>query len=630
MSPINFLDSAIAACLTPLALWLLVSGADDFLVDLICLAHWFRRRFLGRPASQFLSDEELNRTPEKRIAVFVPLWREHKVIGKMLEHNLAAAHYENFDYFVGCYPNDDLTIDAVREVEAWSDRVHVALCPHDGPTSKADCLNWIYKRMLLYEDERGVRFDIVVVHDAEDLAHPLELRLINFFCRRYDMVQVPVLPLPTPLGKLTHGFYCDEFAEFQSRDVPARGFFRSFIPSNGVGTGYSRRALERLAATGRIFEPACLTEDYVNGLRLHRLGCSQLFVPIHFRDGAPVATRAYFPMDFRAAVRQRTRWVVGIALQSWERFGWSGGPAQIYWFWRDRKGLVGNPLALLVNGIFVCGFATWLWSLHTGTPWRFGALVHLHWWLQATLAFQLLRIGVRTGCVARIYGWPFALGAPLRALWGNWINCLATLLAIRTYLAARLHPRPLPWLKTEHVYPQRSTLAGHKPRLGELLAESGLAAESDIRAALATKPAGRRLGEHLVKLGRLSEADLYTTLSLQHNVPFERLDPREIPAPVARALPAAFVRKWRVVPYKVVSGNLFLAGPELPAEAMYGELRRLTRLEIRYRLVTPRNFEELKRRFIEPRGAAPPARRTGLWVPGTRASIRRGAVPGAL
>ena len=69
--------------------------------------------------------------------------------------------------------------------------------PHDGPTSKGDCLNWIYQRMKDYEARHRMRFRIVVLHDAEDLIHPESLRVINWFSRRYAMVQVPVLPLPT-------------------------------------------------------------------------------------------------------------------------------------------------------------------------------------------------------------------------------------------------------------------------------------------------------------------------------------------------------------------------------------------------------------------------------------------------
>ena len=62
---------------------------------------------------------------------------------------------------------------------------------------------------------------------------------------------------PHAFPELSHGVYCDEFAEFQFKDMPARQLLGGFIPSNGVGTGFSRRALETLAEkySNRIFEP---------------------------------------------------------------------------------------------------------------------------------------------------------------------------------------------------------------------------------------------------------------------------------------------------------------------------------------------------------------------------------------
>ena len=52
------------------------------------------------------------------------------------------------------------------------------------------------------------------------------------------------------------------------------------MPGAGVGTGYRREAWSvwrcRIQS---VFEPDALTEDYENGLRLFRLGCSQAFVP---------------------------------------------------------------------------------------------------------------------------------------------------------------------------------------------------------------------------------------------------------------------------------------------------------------------------------------------------------------
>jgi len=205
---LSLIDSAVVACLLPLAIAAVVSGLDDLILDVSMVWDWLRRRPSAARPSLY---------PEKRIAMFVPLWQEHAVIARMLQHNLAAIRYHSYDIFVGCYPNDSQTLEAVREAEARIHNIHLAIVPHDGPTSKADCLNWIYQGMLAHEEACGVRFDLVVTHDAEDVIHPDSLCWINYFAREYDMVQVPVLPLPTPGYRLTHGVYCDEFAEFQTK-----------------------------------------------------------------------------------------------------------------------------------------------------------------------------------------------------------------------------------------------------------------------------------------------------------------------------------------------------------------------------------------------------------------------------
>ena len=109
-----------------------------------------------------------------------------------------------------------------------------------------------------------------MTHDAEDLIHPEELRWINYYAARFDFIQTPVLALRTPFFALTHGVYCDEFAEYHTRDMAVRPLLGGFVPSSGVGTGYRRDALDKLArsAANKIFEPEALTEDYENGLRL--------------------------------------------------------------------------------------------------------------------------------------------------------------------------------------------------------------------------------------------------------------------------------------------------------------------------------------------------------------------------
>ena len=210
-----------------------------------------------------------------------------------------------------------------------------------------------------------MHFDIIMTHDAEDIIHPDSLRWINYFAEKYDMVQIPVLALPTPMRELTHGVYCDEFAEFQMKDLRARQVLGGFIPSCGVGTGFKREALERLAAahSNRIFEPVCLTEDYENGFRMHRLGCAQFFVPVYRGE-----TQLSWPRASISRAGSKRRYGSGRAGSWGSRCNPGSGtagatrPTQLYWFWRDRKGLVGNLAAPLSNLLFLYGALTWLWS----------------------------------------------------------------------------------------------------------------------------------------------------------------------------------------------------------------------------------------------------------------------------
>jgi bacteriophage N4 adsorption protein B len=594
-------DTWVARLLLPLAIVILISGVDDLALDCVCLWAWLKGCFSKPLAAEEYPAATVREAVavEKWIAIFVPLWHEYAVIAGMVEHNSAAINYSNYQFFIGAYPNDDPTLDAVRDLETRFPHVHLAVCPHNGPTSKADCLNWIYQRMLLFEERHKVTFDVVVTHDAEDLIHPEVFSYINAYADAFDMVQIPVLPLPTPLRDLVRGIYCDEFSEWQIKDMPARQIMGSFVPSNGVGTGFTRRALEKLANAEHnlIFEPACLTDDYENGLRLHRLGCKQMFVPLTqhaTKHGTSiVATRELFPSDARSAIKQRSRWILGIGLQSWERHGWRGRPAEVYWFWRDRKGLIGNPLSLLSNVVFLYGFLTWIAAHLRGTPWGL-ARYSLHpSLLEATLCIQVIQTMLRMGCTARLYGPVFALAVILRTVCGNWINTIATWKAVRSYARARFRHEPLIWVKTEHAYPTRSALVEHKRKLGEILVGSAYAIESEVARALQTQPRGVRLGQYLVQLGVITEDALYEALSIQQSLPSGRLEPWVISTNIARALPRRVVRECRVLPFRIASGNMFLASPEIPTDDLTRMLRSFTRLSLRFHLVTPGNFEEL-------------------------------------
>ncbi len=580
-----WLDHWVAKCLVPLAIWILVSGIDDLFISVVWLLT--RRTLFPWPESR-----ELEQAEQRRIAIFVPLWHEHRVIGQMLEHNLASTQYGNYDVFAGVYPNDPLTARAVSEAAARDPRIHPARLTHEGPTSKGDCLNCIYGRMLEYEALHGLRFEIVMTHDAEDLIHPESLRLVNWYSRDYQMIQIPVLALPTGAWELTHGIYCDEFAEFQSKDVPVRQRLGGFLPGNGVGTGFDRGALDGLAATrnGRIFDPECLTEDYENGYRLHAMGYRQIFVPLRFGAGGPVATREYFPRNLRAAIRQRSRWVTGIALQGWQRHGWDAPVRQVYWFWRDRKGLVGNLLSPAANLLFLYG----LLGRHPGT-----AIPH---WVVAlcgcTLGVSLVQITIRAATAGRIYVYRFASAVPLRLLWGNLVNFLATAEALRQFFGGRLRHHRLAWRKTEHVYPIHQAAEPGRARIGEILVRLGAIPADVVEKAVADKPESLRIGEYLVFLQQLSEENLYRALSVQGGIPLGAPKHGEVNRMATRMLPVEAALRWKVLPYRVDLGQLHLVTPECPSAEMAEELASLCTLELRFRLVRPVEFRRMVREYL--------------------------------
>jgi adsorption protein B len=297
-------------------------------------------------------------------------------------------------------------------------------------------------------------------HDAEDVIHPFELQEAARQLESCHMVQLPVLPLAKPPWDLTHGVYADEFAEFHSKDLRVRSAFGGFIPSAGVATALRREVIERLRILrgDEAFNPRSLTEDYFLGLEVQRMGFRQAFS--YARDPASrelIASRSYFPDTFKTAVRQKTRWITGNNLQAWERFGWRAGAGQLYWFWRDRKGLLNQLPNLLAFGLFLFGLLRWLWSFFAATPWAVGAAIAQSRWLTALLAVNaaliVWRLAVRTGFGWRIYGWRHAVLAPIRMPWANVINFCASYMALRGFLRAKFGKKPLLWAKTVHSFP---------------------------------------------------------------------------------------------------------------------------------------------------------------------------------
>ena len=200
----------------------IISGLDDLFIDIYFMVRSLYRRFFVLPKYQALSEDDLRRVPEKPIAVFVPAWDESAVIRPMLENTIKTLDYDNYYLFVGTYPNDLKTQQEVEKVRINHKNVHCVVCPHDGPTNKADCLNWVNLGIRQFEKQNNIRFNIFVMQDCEDVIHPLCYKLFNYLIPRKDMVQLPVLSLKTKWYQFTGGHYIDEFAQGHYKDIVVR------------------------------------------------------------------------------------------------------------------------------------------------------------------------------------------------------------------------------------------------------------------------------------------------------------------------------------------------------------------------------------------------------------------------
>jgi adsorption protein B len=581
-------DAVVRTLALPVAGGVFLNQLDELFVDANYLL-----RGLGRRQRQRVSYHALAKVEQKSIAILVPAWHESDVIRRMLEHNLATLDYSRgrYDIFCGTYRND---ADTQREVDAVARRsanVHKVVVPNDGPTSKADCLNWVYQGISLHEQKRGRRFDILLMHDAEDVIHPLSLRLYSLLIPPNDFVQTPVFSLPIGLHQVVGATYIDEFAEHHLKDMPVREAIGGLVPSAGVGSAFDREAFGEIARSNdeRPFNVESLTEDYEIGLKFRLAGKRVHFacrtLDVRAQDASQgsvareeiIATREYFPGGFHASVRQRSRWILGITLQTWRQIGWQGPLPVLYCLWRDRKALFTNVLVLAAYLVLAYGGLRFAGAAANVLP-PVDASSTSARLLRGLFAINLCALGwrglVKARLVGRLYGFGHALLSAPRVVLGNLVGLFATGRAVSMWVRHRLNGAPLRWLKTEHAFPSVEVLRAQRQRLGEILMEQHGLSPAELAEALELQQElGRPLGHVLSLMGVVPDRVVTRALAQLHEMVDADLDEAAMTAPPARLLvqlPEAEAERLGVVPLAAPPGGAVRVGADgpLPPETL--------------------------------------------------------------
>ena len=430
------------------ALSILFLTMDDLFIDILALVY--------RLGPKELSIEELiviKSLEEKKIAIMMANWKEADVLQRMITGNLRQIQYQNFDFFLGVYPNDIFTWNEANLLSKKYPNVHVIVNTQHGPTTKGQMLNEIFSKIVGLEKNTGVQYDLFMLHDSEDIIHPLSLKLINAEAEKNDFIQIPVLSLPVSQTQFVANTYVDEFSESHGKELCVRSFLKAGVPSAGVGTAFNRRlALHMQSTQGELLRSDTLTEDYFLGIMSHLYGFKSIFANRYFISNGKkdfIATKEYFPQKVQASIRQKTRWATGINLQGMHLLGWSGKLRTRYFLWRDRRGLINSVLILssLLLIILCVGY-----EFAAETP----DFVRSQFFFYITLintSHMSLRIVQRMRFVRFFYNSETALLVPVRWLVANYINTIASFKAFQIYLNSRIRKTQPKWIKTEHILP---------------------------------------------------------------------------------------------------------------------------------------------------------------------------------
>lgn len=528
----------------------LLMGVDDFIWDIVTL---FRRRGYNK---QQLDLHQLDSCPPKLLAVAVAAWHEDNVLGAVIENVIESVHYPKSMYhiFLGVYPNDGATIDVARGLAKKYINVHVVVNELPGPTSKAQNINYVIRHIKQYELMHQWQFASLTIHDSEDVVHPYELKVTNFLLEKHAAMQFPVFPIvkkPT-LGNffksITTGTYADEFAENHFTTMVGRYASGAFVPSAGTGFALSRETIESFGDED-VLPRDSLTEDYRLSLTLFERGIQMYYVlervpRINQNNKLKwdfIATRSLFPNTFKTAVKQKTRWILGITMQSFkfrDIFKTKGiRLVGRYSMYKDLKARVGNLLTMVGYPVLIYFFVSLFVPMIAIYP------AHsVSWYLSIVVTCMMVERQIFRGvAIGKVYGMRSVFFAclfppllPIRLVWGNIINLVSALRAYKQSLFGNqtpakkekkqekkikqekkvVAPKKLDWAKTDHQFLEKQILKRYHRNLGDVLLEKGYVTAEDLKPALEQAARNQQtIGSYLMGQGVINENQLLEALS---------------------------------------------------------------------------------------------------------------------
>lgn len=518
-----------------------ISALDDLILDCIYWVYWFYRKQKIKQY-QALTYSKLCAKTELPIAIAVPCYDEAEIIENMLTHNCMEIDYENYVIFVGVYENDKKTLKAVKNFASINSKIQCVVNKVQGPTSKYQNLNTIYKGILEYENSNNIKFQTFVFHDAEDLIHPISLRMYNFLTERKDIIQLPRFPLDVNNNCITHWTYNDELSEINTKDMAVREVLGGLLPFTGVGA-FARRVLDSLASenNGLIFpEESKENISYSKTLLEKFREYSHIFITKSIfqnqwrrkitgdkyylkRTEVYISTKSLFPFDYKEAVKQKTKWVLDLFSQNKQSALLKSNFSKIYMQCHDKKILITYFFNLLAYILIV------FWIIFNNLNLNDSRFLELKELFFENKSFNIIltffiftiinRLVQRIIAVFRVYDnmSSSVLSIP-RYIYLNLINAHGVLRAIRIMLTPKKF-RKINIIKTKNNFPDLTGVIYKNKLLGELLLEKNLLTKGQLIELLQKQQHdGQFLGKLAIEKHYIDNVQLEDLLSEQYHI----------------------------------------------------------------------------------------------------------------
>jgi bacteriophage N4 adsorption protein B len=306
------------------------------------------------------------------------------------------------------------------------------------------------------------------------------------------------------------------------------------------------------------------------------------------REASVICVREYFPNTMATAVRQKSRWIIGIVYQGFKNHRWTSSPAVNYFLWRDRKGGVSNFVSFLSTLIFLQLTALYVYQLLVSDSYRFLSIFEGDRWLTSLLAVNSLlmvnRMAQRAFFVTTYYGLVDGLLSVPRLVWGNLINFMANWRAIRQVIAQG-DPRRVAWDKTTHDFPMLGEQGRARRPIGEILVEQSALTEAQLAYALEHRARGLKLGSWLVHEGLVTGSQLAAAVGEQSGVAWEEADLLALDAGLIQQVPGEVALHYAVLPLRDEGGTLVLASEAYLDPVSAAALERKVKRKISYVIV---------------------------------------------